>query len=158
LVSIKAQVLKVRSMNLGKSHRKIYEVVIHDSSGRISCKYFRVPYRGYFERFQPGLEVRVVGKVTRYRSQLEFHHPDIYPASEEEVCENQLVPLYTETDGLSPQKLRKIINAALSSATVPDVLPEWVRSTYSLDRRELALKQIHEPPQAIGDQLLKFES
>src|ERR1700722_11906045 len=40
LVSIKAQVLKVRSMPMGKSSRRIWEVVVGDETGRIACKYF----------------------------------------------------------------------------------------------------------------------
>ena len=77
LVSLKAQVLSVSSFNMGRSRRKIYNVLLRDDSGKINCKYFRVPYKGYFERFRPGQGVRVIGKVTHYRGRIEFHHPDI---------------------------------------------------------------------------------
>ena len=50
IVSIKAQVVAVHSINMGRSSRKMYDVVVRDSSGQIHCKYFRVPYKGYFER------------------------------------------------------------------------------------------------------------
>ena len=50
-VSLKAQVVKVSSFNLGRSTRKMYDVLIRDSSGQIHCKYFRVAGKGYFERF-----------------------------------------------------------------------------------------------------------
>ncbi|MGZ3818573.1 MAG: OB-fold nucleic acid binding domain-containing protein, partial [Bdellovibrio sp.] len=76
IVSIKAQIVGVHSVNMGRSTRKMYDVVVRDSSGQIHCKYFRVPYKGYFERFKPFTNVRVVGKVTEYRGRLEFHHPD----------------------------------------------------------------------------------
>lgn len=158
VVSIKVQVLNVRSMRMGKSHRKIYEVVVGDSTGRISCKYFRVPYKGYFERFQPFTEVRVVGKVTEYRGRKEFHHPDIFPVAEEEPIEDHLVPLYTETEGLSPQRLRRIIDTALQAPEVPDRIPTWVREKYQLDSRSQALKHIHQPPSQAAEQFLKFQA
>ncbi|MGE0763032.1 MAG: ATP-dependent DNA helicase RecG [Bdellovibrionales bacterium] len=158
IVSIKAQVLKVRSMNLGKSHRKMYEVIVKDDTGRIACKYFRVPYKGYFERFQPFMEVRVVGKVTLYRNQLEFHHPDIFPINEAEENQDQLMPIYTETEGLSPQKLHKIMQIALKDLVLSETLPAWVVEKYRLISRIEAFKSIHLPPSHLGDQLLKFES
>jgi ATP-dependent DNA helicase RecG len=158
IVSIKAQVLNVRSMNMGKSHRKIYEVLVGDKTGRISCKYFRVPYKGYFERFQPFTEVRVVGKVTDYRGRIEFHHPDIFPIAEDETAEDQLVPLYTETDGLSPQKLRRIINLALGNVGVPDRIPSWVRDKYGLASRSQAIKEIHQPPPQSAEAFMNFKA
>src|SRR3954464_3729654 len=36
LVSIKAKIIKVRSMPMGKSKRRIYEVLVGDSTGRIA--------------------------------------------------------------------------------------------------------------------------
>jgi ATP-dependent DNA helicase RecG len=158
VVSIKAQVLNVRSMKMGKSHRKIYEVVVGDRTGRISCKYFRVPYRGYFERLKPLQEVRVVGKVTDYRGRLEFHHPDVFPVAEDDTPEDQLVPLYTETEGISPQRLRRIIETAMLGLGVPDRIPNWVREKYHLNARGEALRQIHKPPPQSAEQFLKFES
>ncbi len=158
VVSIKAQVLNVRSMPLGKTHRKIYEVLVRDGSGKIACKYFRVPYKGYFERFQPLQDVRVVGKVIDYRGRLEFHHPDIFPIGEDETAEDQLVPIYTETDGLSPQKLRRIIGSVLEGTGVPDRIPGWVKEKYQLTSRADALKQIHQPSPQAAEAFLNFRA
>jgi ATP-dependent DNA helicase RecG len=158
IVSIKAQLRSVRSVRLGKTHRKMYEIIVGDHTGRIACKYFRVPYRGYFERFQPLQEVRVVGKVTDYRGRIEFHHPDVFPVAEDETPEDQLVALYTETDGLAPQRLRRIIDTALREIGVPDCLPGWVREKYRLDTRTQALREIHKPPAQSAEQFFKFEA
>ncbi len=81
LVSLKAQIVNVSSFQLGKSRRKIYDITVRDDSGKIHCKFFRVPYKGYFERYQPQQFVRVIGKVTFYRGRLEFHHPDLQDLS-----------------------------------------------------------------------------
>ena len=70
IVSITGNIVYVKSFNLGRTRRKIYEVKIKDDSGSINCKYFRVPYKGYFERFQPFHKVRVSGKVLLYRQRV----------------------------------------------------------------------------------------
>lgn len=180
IVSMRARVQSVRSMHLGRSRRKLYEVVVGDSTGRISCKYFRVPYRGYFERFEPGLEVQVSGKVIIYRGKKEFHHPDIHPVQVEDDTQDQLLPLYTDTEGLSPAKLRKIIDTALqelpggSLAAKPQAktakiqyrppegleenLPDWVREKYQLIPRRQSIIEIHQPPAEQADLFLKFRA
>lgn len=155
LVSLKARILKVRSMPMGRSQRRIWEVVIHDSTGRIACKYFRMPYKGYFERFQPTQEVRVIGKVTQYRGVLEFHHPDIHPINEEEEDENALIPIYTEIEGLSSAKISRLIKSSLGQV-VPETLPPWVLQKYELLGLNQALHEVHLPPPEQGDLFLKF--
>ncbi|MGE0527734.1 MAG: ATP-dependent DNA helicase RecG [Bdellovibrionales bacterium] len=159
LVSIKAKLLKVRSFALGRSRRKIWEVLVGDSTGRISCKYFRVPYKGYFERFQPLQDVRVIGKVTQYRGVLEFHHPDIHPIKEDEEIENQLIPVYTEVEGLTSVKVGRLVKNVLGlEHEISEPLPEWLLQKYGLLPLELALREIHDPPLERADAFLKMEA
>jgi ATP-dependent DNA helicase RecG len=155
LVSLKARILRVHSMPLGKSKRRIWDVVVGDATGRISCKFFRTPYKGYFERFQPHQEVRVVGKVSRYRGVLEFHHPDLHPVNPEEEVEDQLAPVYMEIEGLTSAKISRLVRGVLDQP-VPDSLPPWVREKFGLMSLEKALREIHDPPLDQGDLFLKF--
>ncbi|MCB0350689.1 MAG: ATP-dependent DNA helicase RecG [Bdellovibrionales bacterium] len=164
IVSIEATIINVRSVQMGRSHRKMYEVIIGDTTGKIACKYFRVPYRGYFERFSTHQKVRVAGKVTLYRSRLEFHHPDIQPIFEDDVtAEDKLIPIYTETEGLSPFKLRKLMEVAIEELVakqkaIREVFPQWIREKYNLLTRAEALKLIHQPPPQAGEEFLNFIS
>lgn len=165
IVSLLGRVVSVRSMNLGKTRRKIYEVLVGDGTGRVSCKYFRTPYKGYFERFVPNLEVRISGKVTLYRGKIEFHHPDIHPVGEEEENSDQLLPLYTETEGLRPAKLRSLIQTAIHKIVeepeqdaLQDPLPVWLKQKYNLYDRGRALKEIHHPPPHLANAYLNFKS
>ncbi len=146
LVSLRAEVIGVSSYNLGKSRRKVWDVIVRDQTGRIHCKFFRVPYKGYFERFQASRggvaqKIRVIGKVTLYRGQLEFHHPDLQaegpPESSAEASaetspdqspdqspetpsaihsdDDVLIPIYPETEGITNRALRKIIGYVLDT-------------------------------------------
>jgi ATP-dependent DNA helicase RecG len=163
-VSIKAEILNVSSYSLGKSKKKIYDISIRDSSGIIHCKYFRVPYRGYFERFQPRMSVRVIGKVTNYRGKIEFHHPDIQEINQNEEIKDELVPIYSETDGLTSTRWRKILSGATSSLKdgeikgIDEKLPSWLVKNYNLPSLEETFLKIHQPPKGSGEEFLKYNS
>lgn len=157
LVSLKAQILKVRSMPMGKSKRRIYEVLVGDTTGRIACKYFRVPYKGYFERFQPFQEVRVIGKPSFYRGSLEFHHPDIHPIKPEEEVSNALIPIYVEIEGLTSPKIARLIKSVLQEP-IPEFMPQNILEKYDLMNLNQAIREVHEPPVELGDQFIKYES
>jgi ATP-dependent DNA helicase RecG len=137
LVSLKARIVRVSSFNMGASRRKIYDVVLTDGTGKIHCKYFRTPYKGYFEKFQPNQEVRVIGKVGMYRGQIEFNHPDIQdikpemappsgsgggdPEGDGEFSgeRDQMIPIYPESEGLTNRQIRKLVQIALEIAKSP---------------------------------------
>lgn len=160
IVSIKAQVVSVHSINMGRSTRKMYDVVLRDSSGQIHCKYFRVPYKGYFERFKPFTEVRVVGKVTEYRGRIEFHHPDIKDIEPEDENKDALIPLYTEIEGLATAKIMKLVRQAYYQLEEwpEEAFPAWMRQKYQLKPRKDALKEIHFPDPAFANDYANFKT
>ncbi|WP_413574857.1 ATP-dependent DNA helicase RecG [Bdellovibrio sp. HCB290] len=160
IVSIKATVVSVHGVNMGRSSRKMYDVVVRDASGQIHCKYFRVPYKGYFERFKPFSEVRVVGKVTEYRGRIEFHHPDIRDIDPDEENQDALIPLYTEIEGLATAKIMKLVRAGMSQIEEwpPEALPKWMREKYDLKARKDALTEIHNPNPARAQEYTEFKS
>lgn len=160
IVSIKAQVVSVHSVNMGRSSRKMYDVLVKDASGQIHCKYFRVPYKGYFERFKPYTEVRVVGKVIEYRGRAEFHHPDIRDIEPDEETQDALIPLYTEIEGLATAKIMKLVRLAFAQIEEwpEEVLPKWVLEKYQLKKRQDALKEIHFPEPTRAQEYADFKS
>lgn len=160
VVSLKAHVVSVSSYNMGRSSRKIYDVLIRDGSGQIRCKYFRTPYKGYFERFKNNQEVRVVGTVTNYRGRLEFHHPDIKDIEINEDLQDALVPIYIENEGFSSIKMGKLIQSAFSQIQEwpPEKMPKKLIDQYELIPRALALQQIHHPDPALAQKYHEFQS
>lgn len=147
-----------------RGRRSIYEMVIKTKGGWIACKYFRLPYRGYFDGFEIDQKVKVVGKVTYYRNQLEFHHPDVYSFKEEEGQQDVLIPIYTEVEKISQNKIRKIIATAFSSLKKDeeflhsDSLPPWLREENNLIGKVEALEKIHKPDQTHVEDYLQFRS
>lgn len=147
VVSVKARVMSVSSYNMGRSSRKIYDVLVRDNSGQIRCKYFRTPYKGYFERFKPGQEVRVVGKVTDYRGRIEFHHPDIRDIDPTEDLQDALIPIYVENEGLSSAKMAKLVQSIFEQMKEwpQEKLPLAMVQKNKLIAREQALYSLHHP-------------
>ena len=164
LVSMKAQLVKVQSIPLGRTSRKIYDITLQDSSGQIHCKFFRVPYKGYFERFKPFQDIRVVGKVIDYRGRLEFHHPDLRDIDEEEELQDEVIPVYVEMEGISSFKWQKLIRFALSEVMKNpdnlsyDPLPKSVREKAQLTGYFNAIKSVHYPDKNKYSEYLELRS
>lgn len=147
IVSLKASIVSVSSYVMGRSTRKIYDILIKDSSGQIRCKFFRTPYKGYFERFKPFQEVRVVGKVTNYRGRLEFHHPELKDVITEDEIQDLLIPIYVENEGIASQKIHKFIESAFSQLKEfpPERFPAQLMQQHQLISKAEALYKIHFP-------------
>lgn len=160
VVSLKARVANISSYNMGRSSRKIYDILIRDNSGQIRCKYFRSPYKGYFERFQNGKEVRVVGKVTNYRGRLEFHHPDLKDIEPEEDLKDALIPIYVETEGLSSAKIERLIHSSFEQIKEwpSEKLPLELIRKHKLIGIDEALYRIHKPEADSGTVYNEFKS
>lgn len=147
IVSLKAFVVSVSSYNMGKSSRKVYDILVRDSSGQIRCKFFRVPYKGYFERFKSGLEIRVIGKVTNYRGRLEFHHPEMRDAEPDSGIKDALIPIYIEHEGLSSSKIQKFIQNCFLQMKQwsEEKFPASIMEKHQLVSQEQALYEVHHP-------------
>lgn len=147
-----------------RGRKSIYEMVIKAKGGWIACKYFRLPYRGYFDGIEIDQKVKVVGRVTYYKNQPELHHPDIYPFKEEEDQQDALVPVYTEMEKVSQNKIRKMIATAFSSLKKDDEffnsdsLPSWLREENNLIGKIEALEGIHQPDQKRVEDYLQFRA
>ena len=158
-VSVIAEIFHVSYINLGRTRKRIYNVRIKDSSGQMSCKFFRIPFRGYFDRLQKGKRVRVIGKVTSYNGQIEFHHPDILDVNENDENKDEIVPLYTEIEGLSHKRVLKILKTAFSLIEdIPDTLPETIVEKNNLLSRKEAIAQIHFPKLSDTDKIFKMKT
>jgi ATP-dependent DNA helicase RecG len=161
-VGLRAVIAKVNRIPLGKTGRKIYDIAIKDDSGLIHCKFFRVPYKGYFDKFVPGMQVRVIGRVINYRNQLEFHHPELYEWREEDESQDEIVPVYSETEGLTSKKLQGMIKLALEGLGMPkeiceglERLPEWLRKKYKLLSFSESVYNLHLPKMGQAESYLE---
>ncbi|MGI9548909.1 MAG: ATP-dependent DNA helicase RecG [Bdellovibrionales bacterium] len=147
-----SSILKKNIIPLKARHKKIYEILIGDETGKISCKFFRSPYKGWFNSLLEGETVEVRGVASLYRNQLQFHHPEIFPI-DKKATQNQeedlLIPLYPEIESVSQNKIRSILKNIFenldTSETKIEWLPLWLREKYQLIDKFKALKGLHFP-------------
>ena len=129
--------------NLTVSHFRAF-----DDSGSVEITFFNSPFVK---------EVFVIGGVFRFFGKLSFNknrratlvNPKYEPVVDGIPLED-LVPLYTLTDGISSKILNKLIKSAIDDVLplIEDPLPDSVRMANSLSSLGFAIKNAHFPTDA----------
>lgn len=165
-VIVRGHIHKKNIVRLRGRGKTLYEILISDGTAVIACKFFRMPYRQWFNSLRTGDRVEIRGKASLYRDRMEFHHPQIFPASadkkEEIKPQDLLLPVYTETEFLSQNKIRQIIENILKDLEPQheqlEYLPKWIRQKYNLMECFSALKGLHKPDLSRIDSYLEFKT
>lgn len=161
LVSLSVYVSHMKVIPLGRTGRKIHELILKDKTGQICCKFFRTPYKGYFKRFTQDKEIQIIGKPQFYRGQLEFHHPEIRDVDLSETETDVVLPIYPEIDLLGSAKIGKVVETVLRDlpeSSWIESLPKSILNKINLLGRKEAFFQIHRPPSSLGFQLLEYKA
>ncbi len=182
-VAVTAEIISKNIIPLRFRGRNMYEIIIGDGSARMPCKFFRMPYRQWFNSLRAGEPVEVRGAPSLYRGRLEFHHPQIFPAkkaasesaekpgqpapqaSDSPAEEKSLIlPLYTEIENISQIKIRSLMRTALQALDGAEAeqkiewLPEWLRRKYQLPGLWASLKGLHFPDSRSVNDYLDFKT
>lgn len=127
--------------------RRMFEAVISDGSGTVSCRWFRFHPKAMEKRLARGSVVRLYGPVTAFGAMRQLVHPELEGAG---ASAPGLVPVYPEVEGVPPRTLRQLLEraAARHAAEVSDPLPEPLRARWSLPTLAEALSRAHLPTPA----------
>lgn len=165
LVTLKLRVLSVQKQRMGK-FKSLTTIVFTDGTQNLHGKFFKAPFRGYFNQFEPESQVMVTGKVKNYRNQKEIHHPQIiFVKEEEEVMPETgdgIVPVYSESESLNQRKIIALVSKLFDligqerkeSLTDFDrtwnfsAVPPYLKKKYKLMENWEAHKQLHFPDDA----------
>ena len=151
-VIVIVDVLKKNIIPLRSKNKRMYEIILGDGFSTVSCKFFKIPYKNWFNSLRLGDRVEIRGKAVLYRNRLEFHHPQIFPAGDENQTDQQdiVVALYSEMDQISQNKIRSLMKEIFKHLNFSELeseewLPQWLRHKYKLPSRLKALKGVHFP-------------
>lgn len=141
--------------------RRMLLVQIGDGTGmRLTLRYFRFS-KAQQDNLPSGKIVRVFGEVRRGAVGYEMVHPEVRSVSEDKPqgLAETLTPVYPTTDGLSQNKLRSLIESALTElkqqpALLHDPLPLVVRRQAPDCSLVEALLNLHQPPPDISQRQL----
>jgi ATP-dependent DNA helicase RecG len=130
--------------------RKVFEVVLRDSSSTLKAKWFKGSFAYLRSTFKPGLRVILTGDARLYRYELEMIHPDFEVLEEGEDTHQHfkgIVPVYSETEGLGQKHLRRIVLHAVEEYAryVPGPIPRDICERQGLINIIEAVRNVHFP-------------
>lgn len=137
--------------------RPILTVSLSDGTSKIMLRFFNFN-AGMKNSFQIGTRVKAFGEIKRGRFMAEIHHPEyrIIRDNAPLVLEETLTPIYSTTEGLKQNSLRKLTDQALAlldKIQLTEILPnEFNPHPFSLKD---AIRFLHRPPPDISLDILE---
>lgn len=132
-------------------------VVVSDGSSKLTLRFFNFN-AAMRNSFQVGTRVKVFGEVKRGRFMAEIHHPEYQIIRDNTPLQlaETLTPIYSTTEGLKQNSLRKLIEQALTlldKILLPEILPnEFNPHPFSLKE---AIHFLHRPPPDVSLEMLE---
>ncbi len=142
-VTVIGTVWNIKSRIIGEDRRMV-TALVGDGTGEIEMTWFN-PF--VEKRLHTGHAYTFSGKIDSYREHFLMRNPEFEPLDRQQIHTGRLVPVYPLTEGITVHWLRGVINKAVEAwaTSVPDFLPEDVRTSYRLMPLAEALNQIHFP-------------
>ncbi|MCW9699646.1 ATP-dependent DNA helicase RecG [Avibacterium sp. 20-129] len=137
--------------------RPILIVVVSDGTSKLTLRFFNFN-AAMRNSFQVGTRVKAFGEIKRGRFMAEIHHPEYQIIRDDAplVMAETLTPIYSTTEGLKQNALRKLTDQALAlldKIQLPEILPdEFNPYTYSLKE---AIRFLHRPPPDVSLEMLE---
>ncbi len=137
------QSVHTRPIKAGKS--SMAEVVISDGTAAMRLSFFNQPWIA--NKLKSGDAISVSGKVDQYLGRLVMNSPAFEPVEMENLHTARIVPIYSLTEKITQQWLRKLMNQVVNywAPAVVDALPDSIRLSARLVSLSEALTQAHFP-------------
>jgi ATP-dependent DNA helicase RecG len=139
-----------------KAGRRVFEALVGDDSGVVSCKWFNANPTWMKRAWKVGREGVFSGEINQYGYQREIHHPDVDWLAEgadlkavldaDPANFGRIVPVYPLTEGLHQKTMRRIMRDVLDGflENIESVIPERLLPE-GFPSLKTALSQVHAP-------------
>ncbi len=146
--TIQGIVKSIETRNAWKRRMIITEAVIEDESGEVKAIWFNQPYIGKILRV--GSRANFAGKLLEKNGELTLSNPTHEVIGKTETKHTaRLVPIYSETKGLTSKGIRFIIKSILDNIDkISEFLPQEILEEFELPEINEALHWIHFPADA----------
>lgn len=149
-VQIKGIVTGIKLLGEKRSKRLVATLV--DDTGQIELVWFK-GIKWVQEKLRGGVPYLIFGKATKFGSKYNIAHPEFEPITPRNERSGYLQPIYYTSEKLKARFLdSKAISKMVASllkevaTSIPETLPEEVRTKYKLVGKKEAIIQIHFPP------------
>jgi ATP-dependent DNA helicase RecG len=128
-------------------YRGAFEMIVTDDTGTVSAKWMGAP-RHLF-KFRKGRNIVLFGRFRRSPRMLETFHPEIIEDGDSLEI-GRFVPVYSEIEGVSQKRMRRIMRDAIREFTpgLEDPLPERIATGNGLPLLREAIREVHFPANA----------
>ncbi len=128
-----------------KTGKRIQEAKIDDKTGTLNVIWFNQPY--LVKVLKEGDDVNLAGVVTWFGNKLVMSSPQYELSVSGSLHTGRLVPVYSETEGITSKWLRSRVDYVLKNALplVTDFLPEKTRVSNGLIKLTEAISGVHFP-------------
>ncbi|RVU31665.1 ATP-dependent DNA helicase RecG [Neptunomonas marina] len=149
---------EVRVSDIQMGRRRALLCRIQDGTGTLTLRFFHFS-AAQKNGLAPGKRVRCFGEARPGPNGLEMVHPEYRASGNDglQPTDTHLTPVYPMTEGLQQNKLRKLMEQALSwldTGHIEELLPASVRSYWKLPELKAALRYLHTPPVDADQHLL----
>ncbi len=147
-VTIRGSVMSIKSV-ITKNGKRLVQSLVADPTGSITITWYNQTY--LTRVILPGQTIQLSGKVSWYGHSLTLESPEYEIISDtssgRSLHTGRLVPVYSETAGLSSKWLRGRVDFLLTSIlhNMVDLLPGTIRGKYKLGDIQTSLSQLHFP-------------
>jgi ATP-dependent DNA helicase RecG len=144
---------------LGRTRKRIFEVIAKDESGCLEAKWFHFNQSYMPKLFRKGTRVLFAGELTEYNGMKQFVHPETEILGEDDdsfELGGCLLPIYPLTEGISQRLLRKIIKNAWEKYEkhLLNPYPNDFLKRHNLTDFKKAVSELHIPPKDADFELL----
>ena len=165
-LQLKGKVVSMQTIGAGRASRLVMN--FKDATGTTELVWFQ-GIRWIKEKVEVGREYIIFGKPNYFNGKYNFTHPDIEPAEEEALVQNEpLQPYYSTSEklksrGFTPKNFMRIMRTLISQVhnSIPETLSPQLLQAAKLMPRAEALINIHFPrdPRRLAKamQRLKFD-
>ena len=150
--TIVATITKVYLHRSFKKRMFIIEAKAQDDTGEINILWFNQTF--IIKNIPPGTTVSLSGKTKAKGKKIILVSPTYEIISHEKLDQDffknlkhtgRLVPIYSETEGLTSKVFRYLIKPLLNQVSLKEYFPSWLLNKYQLLPLKTALAQIHFP-------------
>jgi ATP-dependent DNA helicase RecG len=126
--------------------RRVVSAVLADAQGKcVEGVWFNqvTAIRG----LRYGQRVSFSGRPKWFRDHWQMNHPRVQVLDDAAAPGTQIVPVYSLTEGLHPEKLRELVRQALALGAehAPDLVPAALRDKHGYPELKQALYEVHFP-------------
>ena len=142
--TVMGEISQSKLVRTWKKKMMITECYVSDETGSVRAVWFNQPYVS--DSLTVGKGVRLAGKVLEDKNGFYFSNPAWELSSREPTNTGRLVPIYSETEGLTSKWIRwQMQNFFKLKLEIPDPIPADILEELHLPAIKTALQYIHFP-------------